>query len=249
MLNHDFILTNADTDSIMFCKKDQSPFTEDEQQKLLDEINNILPNLITFENDGHFSRVLIVKSKNYALYKGDEIKYKGSAFKSATKEKALGELLKLIVEALIHETDTPVNIYNRYIREAMNITDIKRWATKKSITKKLLNGTRKNETKVLDAIEGDSVQEGDKIYLYSAIDGEIQDVKKGEPQFYKDGRPKMVENKVLRQIDEFDGNYDCLHYVKRVYDTLNILKTVIDMEQIPKYHLSKNVHLLDGFKV
>lgn len=249
MSNYDFILTNCDTDSIMFCKKDQSGFTKDEQNDLINEINNLLPLFIKYENDGFYPRVVITKAKNYVLYDGNKIKYKGSAFKSSTKEKALGELLKKTIEALLFETDTPLNIYHQYIKEAMNIKDISRWVVKKSITKKLLNGTRKNETKVLDAIEGDSVQEGDKIYLYSAIDGEIQDVKKGEPQFYKDGRPKMVDNKILKQIDEFDGNYDHLHYVKRVYATISILKTVIDMEQIPKYHLSKNVHLLDGFKV
>ena len=248
MMSHNFTLVNADTDSIMFCKEDQSPFTKEEQKQLLEEINNILPKLITFEDDGHFSRVLVVKSKNYVLGDGEKLKYKGSAFKSATKEKALGELLKKTVEALLFETDSPINIYHRYIKEAVNVKDISRWAVKKSITKKLLDGTRKNETKVLDAIGDDSVQEGDKIYLYSVIDGEIQDVKKGEPQFYKDGRPKMVENKILRRIEEFDGNYDYLHYVKRVYDTMSILKTVIDMEQIPKYHLSRNQHLLAEFK-
>jgi hypothetical protein len=91
------------------------------------------------------------------MYDGNKLSYKGSAFKSATKEKALSDLLKEVIEALIFETDTPVNIYHKYIKEALNITDIKRWAVKKSITKKILEGTRKNETKVLDALDIDSL--------------------------------------------------------------------------------------------
>lgn len=248
MKNNNFHFVLCDTDAVCFCKSDQTPFSEEEQEFLLDELNSLYPEYIKFEHDGFFPRIICVKAKNYVMYDGKKIEYKGSAFKSATKEKALGELLKKTVEALLFETDSPINIYHRYIKEAVNVKDISRWAVKKSITKKLLDGTRKNETKVLDAIGDDSVQEGDKIYLYSVIDGEIQDVKKGEPQFYKDGRPKMVENKVLRRIEEFDGNYDYLHYVKRVYDTMSILKTVIDMEQIPKYHLSRNQHLLAEFK-
>lgn len=248
MKTHNFILSNCDTDSVMFCKEDQSVFTEEEQISLLKEINDLLPEYINFENDGFFPRVLIVKAKNYALYDSKKIKYKGSAFKSATKEPALAELLIKITEALIYENDSPVSIYHRYIEEAMNITDISRWAVKKSVTKKLLNGTRKNETKVLDAIDTENVQEGDKIYLYCTIDGQIQDVAKGQPVFYKNGEPKMIPNKVLKQVDEFDGNYDYLHYVKRIYDTVSILKTVVDMDQFTKYYSPKCVHLLEQFR-
>jgi DNA polymerase elongation subunit (family B) len=248
MNKYNFTLVNCDTDSIMFCKQDQTIFTEEEQRNLIDEINRIMPESINYENDGFFSRVIIVKAKNYVMYNGEKLSYKGSAFKSATKEKALSDLLKEVIEALIFETDTPVNIYHKYIKEALNITDIKRWAVKKSITKKLLEGTRKNETKVLDALDIDSLREGDKVYLYNDIDGQIQDTKKGEPVFLKNGTPKMIDNHILREIGEFSGKYDELHYVERVYKTMNILKTVIDMETIPRYHLSKNQHLLEQLR-
>lgn len=248
MRTHNFILSNCDTDSVMFCKQDHSLFTEEEQQTLVNEINSLLPEFIKFENDGFFPRVIIVKAKNYALFNGTKISYKGSAFKSATKEPVLRELMNTLVECLIHNTDTPQNIYDRYIDEAMNIVDINRWAIKKSITKKLIAGTRKNETKVLDAIDIDSFREGDKVYLYCNIEGKIQDTAKGELVFYKDGSPKMIENRVLKLVDDFDGSYDIVHYVKRVYDTMSIFKNVIDMESIIKYHSSKSLHLLEKFR-
>jgi DNA polymerase elongation subunit (family B) len=245
MTTNNFHFVLCDTDAVCFCKEDGSPFSKEEQVSLLEQLNSIYPEYINFEHDGVFSRLLCVKAKNYVMYDGEELEYKGSAFKSATKEKALASLLKEVVEALIFETDTPVNIYHKYIKEALNITDMSRWVVKKSVTKKLLNGTRTNETKVLDAVDTDTIREGDKLYLYYAIDGEIQVIAKGEPQFYKDGRPKMTENKILKQLHEFDGNYDKLHYIKRVYDTVSILKTVINMEEIPKYHLGKNKDLLE----
>ena len=48
---HDFLLVNADTDSISVCKKDMSPFSKEEQKKLLEELNNQFPEHIKFEED------------------------------------------------------------------------------------------------------------------------------------------------------------------------------------------------------
>jgi len=247
MKQNDFHFVLCDTDAVCFCKQDGSSFSEEEQQRLLNELNSLYPEYISFEHDGYFPRIICVKAKNYVMFDGKKIEYKGSAFKSATKEKALASLLKEVVEALIFENGTPVDIYHKYIKEALNVKDISRWVVKKSITKKLLDGTRKNETRVLDAIDLEGVREGDKVYLYNAIEGEIQDTKKGELQYYKDGKPKMIPNYILKQMEEFDGNYDKMHYIERVYKTMDILKTVIDMNQIPKYHLSKNKHLLEAF--
>jgi DNA polymerase elongation subunit (family B) len=232
----------------MVSKPDGSEFSTDEQQKLLDELNSLFPENIKFEHDGYFKCVVVLKAKNYVLWDGKKIKTKGSAFKSSTKEPALAELLNTVVNSLIHNGEDYTDIYERYVSEAMDINEISRWCVKKSITKKLLNGTRKNETKVLDALDIDDLQEGDKVYLYNAIDGEVQDSAKGELVFYKDGRPKMIPNKVLKLSEEFDGNYNYLHYVKRVYDTISILKSVIDMDKITKYHLSKFQPLLDKYK-
>ena len=79
MKSHDFIINGADTDAISFCKKDQSPFTEEEQLELLYQINKILPEYIVFEDDGYFSHFLILKAKNYIMKEeGSSLKKKGS---------------------------------------------------------------------------------------------------------------------------------------------------------------------------
>ena len=47
---------------------------------------------------------------------------------------------------------------------------------------------------------------------------------------------KTVPNDVYRVWDTFDGEYEMGHYVKRVYNTLKSLSTVLDLESIPKYN-------------
>ena len=45
---YDFIITGVDTDSIAFCKKDGAPFSEEERESLLEELNSVMPKGITF---------------------------------------------------------------------------------------------------------------------------------------------------------------------------------------------------------
>lgn len=241
----DYVMVNADTDSISFRKYDGSSFQKEEMEELIEEINSCLPEMIEYEDDGYFERVIIVKAKNYVLRSGDKIKYKGSSLTDPKKEPALTEMLHNIIEKdLIHEETDYLKIYENYIKEAADIQDINRWATKKSITENLLASERTNETKIVDAISEIDYQIGDKVYLYSAIDGMKQAIVKSEPYFLKSGKPKMVENKVLRLVDIFDGDYDKFHYIKRVYNTIKILENVIDMDKIMNYDLKKNRKLL-----
>ena len=195
MNTHDFIIGPTDTDSVSFCKKDGSPFTKEELDSLLKEINELSPDLITWEDDGYYKTCIAVKAKNYIMRKHTGETYtKGSAFKSSTKELALRELMTEIVNEMLEENnaETIKNIYQKYINEAKNITDIQRWCVKKTYTERIENSDRANETKVMDAInEGlrtgklQSIQQGDKIYLYQTIDGMKQKMVKGEPAFYK----------------------------------------------------------------
>jgi len=48
-----------------------------------------------------------------------------------------------------------------------------------------MEGERKNETKLKDAIGDDITQQGEKLWVYSTIDGEIQDIAKGKHIFLK----------------------------------------------------------------
>jgi DNA polymerase elongation subunit (family B) len=245
--HHNFVMVNADTDSISFRKRDGSEFSQEETENLIEEINELLPTLIEYEDDGYFDRVVVVKAKNYVLKSGDKIKYKGSSLTDTKKEPALREMLREIIEeSLIYEKTPYISIYNKYLKEVKDIKDINRWATKKSITEKLLESERANETKVVDALGDKPFQIGDKVFLFNKIEGMKQAIVKGEPVFLKKtGEPKMVENAVLRLVEDFDGAYNMWHYVDRVYKTFDILKNVIDMEQLIKYSLRSKRNLLE----
>jgi DNA polymerase elongation subunit (family B) len=244
MPKHNFILVNLDTDSLSFCKPDGSRFSEDEKRQIERGIRQIM--YCDWEDDGEYSRVIVLKAKNYVLLpKGEtEFKIKGSSLTDSKKEPALLEMLQKMLHSIVFNEGKEADIYLSYCKEAVRIADISRWAVKKSVTKKLLTGTRKNETKVLDALESDA-REGDKVWIYNAIDGEVQREVKGELQFYKDGRPKMEINQVLRNVKNFDGNYDVEHYLGRVYATVSILENVLDMAQFVDYSKPKNKLLRD----
>ena len=120
-----------------------------------------------------------------------------------------------------------------------------RWAGKKSVTKAVLNPERTNEQKVFNAIQGKEYTEGDKVYLFSDIDGEVQQIVKEEKVFLKNGKPKMIPKKVLVLVEDFKGTYDFGHYLSRVWKTTDIMKNVLDMEKFPKYHLKGKRKLLE----
>jgi len=240
MNRHDWVLVNIDTDALAFAKKDGSEFTK-EQNKYIEEcINNIMYS--RWEADGEFDKFLVVKAKNYVMQEKGETKYKykGSSLTDQKKEPALIELLQVMIDKIMHSRpDELSEVYNDYIREVKEIKDIFRWSVKKSVTSSVLNPERANEQKVLDALTGLEVQEGDKYYMFSDIDGQIQQVQKGELVFLKSGKPKMIDNRILRLAENYAGSYDLLHYLERVYKTVDILNTVVDMDLFTKYSKSK----------
>lgn len=238
-------LVNCDTDSIMICKNDESPWTQEEKDKFLTDLNNLFPDLISWEDDGYYDSVIIIKAKNYVLRdaKTGKIKMKGSSITDSKKEPALKEMLdKMLMDLLNTKGKNLVDIYHSYIIEAKNITNISRWCVKKNISKKVLNASRTNEQKVLDALNGEDFQEGDKVYMFSDIDGDIPMLDSdGNPMYNKrTGELRTEPNRILRQISDYCGTYDKSHYIKRVYKTVEILKTVVDMSLFLNYDLVKN---------
>ena len=128
-----------------------------------------------------------------------------------------------------------------YVKEACQIADIKRWCVKKSVTRAVMEPTRSQEEKILDAIKDLNPQLGDKYYLYNAIDGEIQAKAKGTPVFSKKGLPKMIENRILKLGSKWNGgDEDYMHYVERVFANIELFTNVIDMEQFVRYELKTN---------
>lgn len=229
MNTHNFKIVGGDTDSIMFCKPDMSPFNKQEQDALLSEINSLLPTEIKFANDGIFSKVLYLKTKNYVMIdeKGKR-KIKGSSLKSATLEPILKNLLNEFIEELIAEQrlDVLQTIYNKYIEMANNITDIRPWCTKKTLSPTTYRSERKNETDIIDAIKGTEYRSGDKVYLYPVS----KIVETGE--FYKvganKGNPKTKTVRSWQLLEKFDGNYDKDTYLSKIKKTTDRFSTVID---------------------
>ena len=221
---NNFKVIGCDTDSILFCKENEQAFTSDEQEQLLRDINSQLPTRIKFEHDGIFKRVIILKAKNYILY-DDELKIKGSALKASTKEKALKDLISDLIWTMIKKEYEYKAIYKKYVLEALNVQDIGRWASKKTVTQAVLNPERTQERKILEALQGYEYSEGDKKYFY----------------FKQDGSLGLIEG--------FNNDYDKQKLLSKIYQTFKIFENVIDIDLIPKYHLkTKQKELLEFIK-
>jgi len=222
-LNKGFKLVNADTDSISFSKGNETPFSKEERLGLLNEINSMFPDRIKFEDDGYYPCLIVIMAKNYVLQTEDgQIKYKGSAIKATGREPALQQLIKDIIGSILDGKQNYLEIYNRYVKEALNVQDINRWASKKTVTSKVLEGTRTNETKVKDAIENTEYAEGDKIYVY----------------FDEESNLKLAEN--------FDGKYNKDKLLEKLYKTALTFETIINKETFINYKLKKNKKLLEN---
>ena len=235
----EYNLVNCDTDSIMISKKDESFWTPKERADLLEGMNEVFPDLIVWEDDGYYDRVVVVKPKNYALLEEgkDKVKIKGSSFKDAKKELSMKNMLSEIVTGLVYEKEW-YPIYDKYLKEISNIEDISKWCTKLSITETLLEGDTTDKKRKLAALEGLDYQIGDKVYLYKYQDGMRPKMAKGEPVIMKKtGEPSMEDNIVYGIRENFNNVYHIPHYLKRIYKTLSILSNVIDIEKSPRYDL------------
>jgi hypothetical protein len=222
-MGHNFQLVNADTDSITVCKQDQSEFSKEEQESLLAELNSLFPKGIHWEDDGDYKKIIVLKAKNYVLLdRKDKLKYKGSAIKATQKEPALKEFIKAIIDSMLNDRNDYQEIYHRYVKEAANIKDIKRWAARKTVSERTLNSERKNETRIKDAIEGTEIVEGDRIYLYNK------------------------DEETLDLVQNFDGTYCVAKYLKKVYDTSWTFDSVLDCDALfINYTLKKNKKALE----
>jgi hypothetical protein len=219
---HDFQLVNCDTDSIMINKGDSSFFTKEERIALLNEINSLFPDMIRWEDDGYFQKVIVLRAKNYIMKLEDgQIKYKGSAVKATTKEPRLQQFIKDVIDSMLEGRNDYIEIYNKYVKEIINVTDIKPWASKKTITSNVLNGTRTNETNVKEAIEGTDYAEGDKIYA-----------------FYDD------QDK-LTLVENFKGLYNKSRLFKKLYNTSELFENVLSEGTFINYSLVRSRKLLE----
>ncbi len=211
-------LVGADTDSIAFCYPRGTEMTERWREILLEQLNLISPNSIRWEDDGYYPRMLVLKAKNYVLDDGRKLKIKGSALKATTKEKALQEFIQRAVETLLD--GKPLHdLYNTYAREILTISDIARWASKKSYTDAILHSTRTNEAKVRTALEGSDYRPGDKFYVY------------------------FTGDESLKLVEHWSGDHDISRLLGKLHDTSQVFSTVADLTLCPNYTLKRNQSL------
>lgn len=219
-MNYDFLIQVTDTDSISVCKADMSSFSELERKNLLKELNEISPEFMVWDDDGHYKTVIPLKAKNYILQTFEnKVTIKGSALKATTKCVALKEFIKEMINALLEgrEQLELVAIYNRYAHEIMNIQDIKRWTARKTISEKIFSSERANETKVKDVIEDTEYVEGDRVRVFYMPDDSLE----------------LEEN--------FNGTYNRKRLFKNLYNTVEVFKTIIAVKELfTNYSLVKN---------
>lgn len=249
MITHNFILINADTDSVTIGKPNGIPFSEEERINLINEINGIMPEKINFSDDGYFEKVIILKAKNYILQQNGKISKKGSSLKSSKIEPRLKAFMSEIIDCLLTDNQASIiDVYNKYVLEIHNLKDISGWCSKKTVTQSVLNPERTNEQKVLDALNGAQVQMGDKIYVYFAEKKTVEKVARHRTNkktgiittTYVD--KEIIENPLCLKENwrASEPNHSVSKLVQRIYNTLAIFKNVIKIEDFPKYHLKGN---------
>lgn len=217
-MNHNFQLVNLDTDSISFTDNGRN-LSKEERFSLLNEINAQMPEYIKFEDDGYFSKVIVLRVKNYVLYDGKKITIKGSALKDAKSPKAIKEFQRKIVDSMLYDKNDYSQIYNEYVKEIWNISSkdgIQRWSKKYTISDKTLKSERTNETKVVDAIASTEYVEGDRVYL-----------------FFK-------QDTSLCLVERFSEDYDKHHLLKSLYNSTKIFENVLPEGMFSNYSLVKS---------
>lgn len=218
-----FKLVNCDTDAITIARPDDSYISKDERRALLDDLNANFPPRIKFEDNGYYKCLVVIKAKNYIMQLEDgTVKIKGSSLKDQKKEPALLEFIRAIIDCILDGRNNYTEIYLKYVKEIKKLEDIKRWATKRTITDKVLSGTRANETKVKDAIENSEYVEGDKVYMYYNVNDEL----------------KLVEN--------FNNDYHIDRLLEKLYKTAMTFDTIIAKDNFLNFKLKRNKEALNG---
>lgn len=206
----------------MTSKQDGSAFSEEEQIRLTKELNSLFKEGISWELENVFSKVIVVKAKNYIMQPVQgKLVIKGSGLKGSTKEKRLQQFMKDVIDDLLKDGNNLANIYNGYVKEIMSITDMTEWCTRKTLTANVLNAKRSNEQKVLDAIKGTEYVEGDRFYT-----------------FFK-------EDESLCLLEHFDGEYNKQTLLGKLHETGKIFQTVVDYKRVfPNLTLKRSQKLL-----
>lgn len=213
-------IVNADTDSFSYTTGKRQ--TQEQFMAQIEELNGLYPDLIKWEDDGTYKTFMVVKAKNYVLQKENgDVTIKGSGLKGTMKEPKMRDFMGEVIAVLLkNRKDHIFSIYQKYAYEILDIKDIEPWCFKKTVTKAVLTNTRTQEARIREAIEGENVSEGDKVYLFFKTPTEL----------------------CLRE--RFEGEYDVGTLHGKLYNTLKAFENLLDMKMVPNYSLKCNSKLL-----
>lgn len=198
-----FEVVNGDTDSISFTV----PQLDSEYLKgLLKEVNGLMLDGIRFEDDGFFPKFVILKAKNYIMLTPEgKIKIKGSALKSSKIEPGIKNFHNRCIRALLSLSEEPlVDAYKNVCRALATLSSVAEWSSKKTISEKTVKSTRKNESKILDALKGTHFQLGDKFSFYTTNAGTLKLEEHYDPE-QPDHDLKKLLGKIYRAAAVFDN--------------------------------------------
>ncbi len=103
----------ADTDGIYLASEEYW----DKPEALLEKVRHIMPEGIDLEHDGRYPSMFCYKAKNYALYDGQKVTVKGSAFRSRGIEPYLKSLTDHLIAYLLGAEERPPEEVLRDIRQ------------------------------------------------------------------------------------------------------------------------------------
>lgn len=216
---------NADTDSYSFAPGYK--MTDAEFADYIDRLNSQFESGILWEDDGIYDNFIVVKRKNYILKnaRNGKLTIKGSGLKATMKEPALKEFIRELIDCILEDKEDAISdIYMDYARMccSVDMDTIAKWCSKKTITKAVLTGDGTAQRRIRDAIKSSaqSVQEGDKIYIYFKSDTEY----------------------ALRET--FDGTYSAKKLLGKLFKTAEIFKPILSMDKFPNLTLKRNQGLL-----
>ena len=112
-------ILEADTDGIYL----SSPHDYERPEGLLERVRATLPPGIELEYDGRYAAMFCYKAKNYALYDGEKIILRGSAFRSRGIEPFLQRLTDQMISFLLGAApDSPVALLDDWRRRILDRT-------------------------------------------------------------------------------------------------------------------------------
>lgn len=196
----DFVIINADTDSISFCKKDETEITKQDIQNILGEFKNEFIEGINWEIEEYYRKIVSFKSKNYIFLNNEnKLVKKGSLFSEKGKEPGIVELENNLIRILFNSE----NVYSEFLLQYMDIlksikpNNIEKWAIKKKITDKTFNSKNDNIKKL---IKENNLKVGDEINYFYLDNNKIELIDKFKGEFSK----KKILNKINKSLLKFE---------------------------------------------